>query len=86
MLSEATTTCPILTINCFLWHGIVVLPFLQSMASQLLEAQGSPKASSNSVGQEAENCLLNAVTIHFPEHLNLVWKIIFPSAAAKRCQ
>ncbi|KAK7360856.1 hypothetical protein VNO77_02872 [Canavalia gladiata] len=43
----------------------------------------TPKISLPEFGQEAENCLLNAGTINFPEHLNLAWKIIFPSAASK---
>lgn len=45
---------------------------------------GGPKFTSNSVSQETENFLLDAVKMNFFERLNLAWKIIFPSATSRK--
>ncbi|EOY01801.1 Bacterial MinE 1 [Theobroma cacao] len=46
---------------------------------------GDFKLSPNAVNHEVESFLLNAINMSFFERLNLAWKIVFPSPAAKRC-
>uniref|UniRef100_A0A7N1A314 Plastid division regulator MinE n=1 Tax=Kalanchoe fedtschenkoi TaxID=63787 RepID=A0A7N1A314_KALFE len=47
-------------------------------------ALGSNKLSSKAISQEAESFLLNTINMPFLERLNLAWKIMFPSPAARR--
>lgn len=42
------------------------------------------KMSIQSINQDAENLLLNAINMNFFERLNLAWKIIFPSQHMKK--
>ncbi|KAK7307078.1 hypothetical protein VNO77_39822 [Canavalia gladiata] len=73
--SGFTPKCPCLTIVRCNMHE-----YCKPVAGVL----GGPKFSSNSVSQEAENFLLDAVKMNFFERLNLAWKIIFPSAASRK--
>lgn len=45
---------------------------------------GDVELSSNSVSQETESFLLNAINMSFFERLNLAWKIVFPSPTFRR--
>ncbi|KAL0420963.1 UNVERIFIED_CONTAM: Cell division topological specificity factor, chloroplastic [Sesamum latifolium] len=45
---------------------------------------GEYKLSQNSISQEVENFLLNAINMNFFERLNLAWKIIFPSPTSRK--
>ncbi|KAF3431533.1 hypothetical protein FNV43_RR26264 [Rhamnella rubrinervis] len=45
---------------------------------------GDVELSSNSISQEAESFLLNAINMSFFERLNLAWKIVFPSPTSRR--
>ncbi|XP_020218634.1 cell division topological specificity factor homolog, chloroplastic isoform X1 [Cajanus cajan] len=74
-ISEFTPKCPCLTIVRCNMRG-----YCKPVAGVL----GGPKFSSNSVSQEAENFLLDAVKMNFFERLNLAWKIIFPSATSRK--
>ncbi|CAK9142375.1 unnamed protein product [Ilex paraguariensis] len=42
------------------------------------------KLSTNSISQEAESFLLDAINMSFFERLNLAWKIMFPSPTSRR--
>ncbi|CAJ1931978.1 unnamed protein product [Sphenostylis stenocarpa] len=74
-ISEFTPKCPCLTIVRCNMRG-----YCKPVAAVL----GGPKFTSNSVSQEAENFLLDAVKMNFFERLNLAWKIIFPSAISRK--
>ncbi|XP_075485770.1 cell division topological specificity factor homolog, chloroplastic-like [Primulina tabacum] len=45
---------------------------------------GDHKHSQNSINQEVESFLLNAIKMNFFERLNLAWKIIFPSPPTRK--
>lgn len=45
---------------------------------------GDFKMSPNSINQDAESFLINAVNMSFFERFNLAWKILFPSPASRR--
>ncbi|BAT99081.1 hypothetical protein LR48_Vigan06g120600 [Vigna angularis] len=74
-ISEFTPKCPCLTI---------VRCNIRGSCKPVAAILGGPKFTSNSVSQEAENFLLDAVKMNFFERLNLAWKIIFPSATSRK--
>ncbi|KAK9277657.1 hypothetical protein L1049_007203 [Liquidambar formosana] len=67
------------------WPGIVLEGRkMRGHSIQSFGVMGDNKLSPNSVSQEAESFLLNAINMSFFERLNLAWKIVFPSPTTRR--
>ncbi|GLT27601.1 hypothetical protein SLA2020_025860 [Shorea laevis] len=66
-------------------HGIIMNNVNRQVPSgRFSRTMGDFKLSENSINNDVESFLLNAINMSFFERLNLAWKIIFPSSASRR--
>ncbi|GLU09501.1 hypothetical protein SLE2022_263610 [Rubroshorea leprosula] len=66
-------------------HGIIMNNVNRQVPSRRFSRTvGDYKLSENSINNDVESFLLNAINMSFFERLNLAWKIIFPSSASRR--
>ncbi|GAV76377.1 MinE domain-containing protein [Cephalotus follicularis] len=67
------------------WPGIAINSRSMHVQSKRFSGiTGDFKLSTNSISQEVESFLLNAISMNFFDRLNLAWKIVFPSATSRQ--